>query len=109
MPRPADPYRRPTWLLLPGTRTYPRTQVHRVDPLAADVTMCGRQTKLGTVVPHSVQRIPQCVRCNHRVARRRQALQRHAERVDELARRLPAPDRSVRAVSAGLPTLGKRP
>lgn len=107
MPRDRDPYRDPVWVLLPGTVRYPAEYAHRVDPFAADVTVCGRSTTVGQVCA-DVAGLRQCHRCNQRVGRRRLALRAQARRRDELARRQPARDTSVRTVSGGLPGLGRR-
>lgn len=102
-----DPYRTPVWLLLPGTRTYPVERVHRVDPLAADVTMCGRRIAAGEVVP-GAKGLLQCARCNQRVGRRRAATRAYNESVQKAMNRPHPTQVSVRAVSGGLPGLGKR-
>lgn len=102
-----DPYRDPVWLLLPGTRTYPGERAHRVDPFAADVTMCGRQSAAGTVTD-DVTGLTQCSRCNHRVGRRRIAARENAERHERMNNTPHRHHESIHAVSGGLPGLGKR-
>lgn len=103
-----DPYRSPVWILLPGTRTYPEQNAHRVDPLAADVTICNRRCPQDAAVVAEPGRFPQCPRCNWRVYRRRQMSHEARERAERMARR-PAPHTvSVHTASAGLPGLGKR-
>jgi hypothetical protein len=103
-----DPYRNPVWIVLPGTRTYPEELRHRVDPLAADVTMCNRLTAAGEVLPEQGPLPRQCPRCNWRVYRRREVVRENRERDEREAKRRHAQSDSVRTVSGGLPGLGKR-